>query len=161
MNQSNQTVLRRTWAHSASIAAGFVVLAGSNASAQDVGVAALGTAQTVWTRANVTVTNDATPVVVLTVPATATKPYFLRQIFTDRYIRPTQYTSVGSTSACSLFVNGAFPLPLMMGAVTGMNIPFKAGDVVSISCSTYLNGYSPYYGFSDGSQWTLIFSNQP
>jgi len=82
------------------------------------------------------------PTTVFTVPATATKPYFLRQSFTTLSLGGSP-----SYSYCDLFLNGERVLPLMWGAVTDMNVPFKAGDAISVLC-TYSGAY-----------WTLVFSS--
>ena len=81
---------------------------------------------------------------VLTVPSTATSPYFLRQTFTNT--PPSQdFPSVPFTK-CDLYANGVLALQLMTGAVTDLNVPFKAGEVITASCGSY------------GGYWTFVFS---
>lgn len=104
---------------------------------------------TTWTRVNVNVSGTGAEFAVLTVPSGATKPYFLRQTFTSAY----QMYPYGSAPAllpytsCDLYVNAAPAVQLMAGAQGELNVPFKAGDVISVRCD-YVTG-----------RWTFVFSN--
>ena len=86
-----------------------------------------------------TVVNNGVPV--LTVPNVAARPYVLRQTFSS-------IGSSGSYASCRLTTAGnSFVLPLMGGAVVGLEIPFAPGDSVAVDC-----------GANPSSLWSFVFS---
>jgi hypothetical protein len=129
-------------ARSPGLCAAFVVCLVATAAAW--GAPASNTSQPVWTRVNVLTTSSAEYTPVLVVPATATSPYFLRQTYTNA---PAN-SSLMPYTQCDLHVNGmpAQILPLMAGATTDLNVPFKAGEAITVRCAGSIN-------------WTFVFSN--
>jgi hypothetical protein len=91
----------------------------------------------------VTALPNYTPVPVLTVPSTATKPYLLRQVFVYTGLAANQYTS------CNLHADVAGPpvVPLFSGVMADLNVPFRPGETVTLQCP---GGAGPY--------WTFVFS---
>ena len=96
---------------------------------------------TTWSRVSTYLENNV-PFTVLTVPATATRPYFLRQTFST-----TSTNVVPAYTNCYLTVGGQYILPLYSGPVMDLNVPFKAGDVVIANCSGTVGGF-----------WAFVFS---
>lgn len=82
---------------------------------------------------------------VLTVPASAARPYVLREYASTVYSVSLSRV-VGAPSGCSLSAAaGATVVPLMVGSTAGISVPFAAGETVAISCDS-------------SSNWHFVFS---
>jgi len=68
-------------------------------------------------------------ITLLTVPTTATRPYFLRQSFS------TWGSLVGAATGAWVYANDKAVMPVVTGAQTALNVPFSAGEVIAVRCS--------------------------
>lgn len=66
-------------------------------------------------------------ITLLTVPPTATRPYYLRQSF-------AQSGAGSALNGAYLYANDKAVAPIFSGAQTALVIPFKAGELVSVRC---------------------------